>query len=312
MTFALAVLTQIGLAFAAASPDTVALALNWKPEPEFGGFYAAQVLKLDSAQGIKLDIKSGGAGQPVVQMVANRKIEFGIASADEVLIARERGADVVAIFAVYQTSPVGIMVHASRGFKSLADVFAAPGTLAIQKGLPQTAFLEKKYGFSKLKVVPYSGGVAGFLHDKTFSQQCFVTAEPIAAKREKADTQTFLISESGYDPYVEVVIVHGDLLRKNPDRVKKVVKLFREGWVKYLASPKATNEVMYKLNPSMTLETYNESAEVQKPLIDTAETRRLGLGIMAADRWKQLAKQLKDLKLLTKDLDPNAAFTNLK
>ncbi len=292
----------------AATPEKVELALNWKPEPEFGGFYAAQLAKLDRENGIELDIKTGGAGQPVVQMVASGQVEFGIASGDEVLIARERGADVVALFSVYQTSPVGFMVHASRGFKKLEDVFKNPGTVSLQKGLPQAAFLEKKYGFSKVKIVPYAGGIAAFLHDKDFSQQCFVTSEPIAARREKANPQTFLVSESGFDPYVEVVITRGEVLKKKPELVKKLMKVFRAGWAKYLADPKATNEMMYKLNPSLDLATYAESAEVQKPLIETALTRKQGLGAMTLEHWKKMADQLLELKLLTKKADVKSAF----
>ncbi len=45
-------------------------------------------------------------------MVEAGKVEFGIAAADEVVLARDRGTDIVAVFATYQTNPQGIMVHA--------------------------------------------------------------------------------------------------------------------------------------------------------------------------------------------------------
>jgi len=299
------------LSYSAGAP--LKLALNWKPEPEFGGFYAAQIEKIDRANGVELEIVPGGAGQPVVQMVASGKIDFGIAAADEVLIARERGADVVAFFSVYQNSPVGIMVHSSRGLKKLEDVFKSEGTtLAIQKGLPHTSFLEKKYGFSKVKLVPYTGGVGPFVHDPRFAQQCFVTSEPISARREKASPQTFLVAESGYNPYVEVVITRGEVLRKNPELLKKAVRVFKEGWARYLADPKPTNEAMFKLNSSLDLATYAESAELQKPLIETAETRKNGLGYMKLERWRELGKQLEELKLLKKAPDAKEAFAIIR
>ena len=99
------------------------LALNWKPEPEFGGFYQALKLKAYDKAGMKLSILPGGAGQPVTQMVAGKKALFGIAAADEVILARAQGAKVVALFAVYQTDPQGFMVHPERNFKSLQEVF---------------------------------------------------------------------------------------------------------------------------------------------------------------------------------------------
>src|ERR1700722_6251059 len=132
-----------GLALASCSRDApapgaggqrVTLALDWVPEPEFGGFYAARASSALKNEGLDVEIQGGGAGVPVVQSVAAGKVEFGIAGADEVLIARARGANVVPVFAVYQTSPQGIMVHASRGAKTLAEALSG-GTLAIEPGL---------------------------------------------------------------------------------------------------------------------------------------------------------------------------------
>src|SRR5947209_3140661 len=108
----------------------VMLTLDWKPEPEFGRFYAAQQARAFAQNGLDVTIKSAGAGAPTWQLVATGQTTFATTAADQVLIARSRGADVVALFAVYQTMPLGIMTHASRGFKKIDDVFTNPGTLA--------------------------------------------------------------------------------------------------------------------------------------------------------------------------------------
>ena len=70
----------------------VKLALNWKPEPEFGGFYAAPFKK----HGVDVEILPGGAGTPTVQMVGAGSAEFGIVGADELVVARSKGNNVVA------------------------------------------------------------------------------------------------------------------------------------------------------------------------------------------------------------------------
>ena len=93
-----------------------------------------------------------------LQMVATGQAEFGLSGADEILTAVARGADIMAVYATYQTSPQGIMARAERG-TTLADVFST-GTLAIEPGLSYALFLKKKYGFDRVKIVPYDGGVA--------------------------------------------------------------------------------------------------------------------------------------------------------
>jgi NitT/TauT family transport system substrate-binding protein len=275
----------------------VKLALNWVPEPEFGGFYAARDLGAFSRQGLEVEILGGGAGVPVMQMVATGQVDFGIVGADELLTARARGVDVLPLFAVYQTSPMGLMVHASRGARSIQDVLAS-GTVALEPGLPYAVFLKKKYGFDKVKVVPYDGGVARFVADKNFAQQCFVTAEPLSARKEGAEPEVFLVADAGFNPYLAVVVTRRALWKEQPARVRAFLTAVREGWRAYLDDPAPANAVMARLNTSMDLETFAESARAQEPLIETAETREKGLGTMSRERWETLGRQLMELGLI--------------
>jgi NitT/TauT family transport system substrate-binding protein len=140
----IALLATLGL-FACGGPAAepgLSLALNWKPEPEFGGVFEAERIGAFATRGLALE-RTGGPGAPVVQMVTARQVTFGIASADEVVLARDRGGDVVAVFATYQTSPQGLMTHAARGFDSLEALFQAKGILAVEPGLPYVKWLEK-------------------------------------------------------------------------------------------------------------------------------------------------------------------------
>jgi NitT/TauT family transport system substrate-binding protein len=283
----------------AAAP--VRLALDWLPEPEFGGFYAARESGAFRNSGFpEVEILAGGTGVPVVQMVAAGKADFGVVGAGEVLIARSRGADILPLYATFQTSPQGIMVHAARGFTSLADLFKTGGSLAVETGSPAEAFLKKKFGFDKVKVVSYDGGVARFVADKELSQQCYITSEPIAARKKGSDPAVFLLAEAGLNPYVAVLIVRRALWSEKPDRVKAFARAARDGWKAYLADPKPTNAVMGKLNTAMDAATFAEASEAQKPLIETEQTKKAGLGSMTRERWEELGKQLLELGVIDK------------
>lgn len=292
------------------SQASVTIGLNWVPEPEFGGIYAAEQIGAFKSRGVAVDIRPGGAGTPVWQQVAAGKIEFGIASADELIIARTQDADIVAIFTTYQTNPQGIMVHASRGLKDIGDVFKSGGTLAREPGLAYARFLEKEYGDGNVKLIPYQGGITNFLNDTNFAQQCFVFSEPIAAKRQGADPQVFLVADAGYNPYTGVVITSGQYLRQNPQTTKKLVEALREGWRAYLDDPKPANEVMGKLNTAMDAETFALAAEAQEPLIENEHARQSGLGTMTAERWKELGRQLVDLGIISTAPPAEDCFEN--
>ena len=285
--------------------NKIRLALNWKPDPQFGGFYAApyQQYPLD------VEILPGGAGTPTIQMVGAGSAEFGIVSADELVIARSRGNDVVALFAVFQDNPQGIMAHASRKLQGIEDVMKG-GTLAIQKGLPYARLLEKKYGFAKVNVVPSPGGdITAFLADPNFAQQCFIMSEPLTARRKGADVVVFPVSEIGYNPYTTVLATSGDYFRKNVRVAAVMTMAARAGWRAYLDDPKPTNQHMNQLNPSMAADSFTEVAEAQKPLIDKPLA---ALGSMTKERWATLIQQLKDLGDIQTAPAPEDCFRNVE
>jgi NitT/TauT family transport system substrate-binding protein len=293
-----------------ANSTKLQLMLNWKAEPEFGGFYAAKLSGGFQKRNLDVDITEGGAGTPVVQMVANGKAPFGIAAGDEVVISQARGTDVIALFAVYQINPQGIMVHPERGFKSIADVFSSPGTLAIQSGAPFTLFLQSRFRNYKVKLVPYAGGVATFLTDHNYSQQCFVTSEPLIARKKGKPAQSFLIADAGFKPYGTVVIARRQYVERNQKQTRDLIDAIREGWSEYLRAPEQANAFMVKLNPAMDADTMKEAAEVQKPYIVARDGSTKELGKMAAERWTTLSNQLFDLKLIKKKPQAEMLFRN--
>jgi NitT/TauT family transport system substrate-binding protein len=299
---------------AAAAGGKVKLQLNWKPEPQFGGFYAAA---LDGgpfkAAGLDVEVVAGGAGTPTVQMVGAGQVDFAVVSADQVVLARSNGNDVVALLAVFQDCPQGLMTRASRGFTQIGDVFRNPGTVAMEKGLPYARLLQQQYGFDKVQVVPSPGGsLAQFQADPTFTQQCFVTSEPLAAEKAGIKVKTFLVKDAGYNPYTTVLVTRGEVVKKNPKLALAVATACRQGWEAYLKDPAPANAAMQKLNPSVDAETFAAGAKVQEPLILTAETKAGGLGVMTLGRWETLVKQLAESEVKGKAPPAGECFVDLK
>ena len=275
--------------------DPATLALNWKAEPQFGGFYAAQVLGLYKKNTLDVSIIEGGSGTPTIQVLGAGKVDYAVVSADEIVISHDRGAkNVVALFATFQTNPQAIMVHAGRGFKSLGDVLQNKGTLLWQAGLPYAQYLKKKHSPMQVNTAPYLGGIGNFQNDPTLSQQCFVTSEPLTARRAGLKVDSFLIAESGYNPYTTVLVTTREHLRDHPREVARMITAVRAGWEAYLADPSATNAAMGKINKAMDAQTFLESARAQVSLIRTGDIKTLGE--MSLARWQTLVDQLKELK----------------
>ena len=264
--------------------DVPVLQLNWKPEPQFGGFYL-----LDD-----VEVRAGSADVSPVQLVAAGSVTYGVCAADELLRARANGADVVAIFAVFQTNPQGLMTPASRGLRSLDELMTAGGTVAWQAGLPYVEYLKFKYepAFDRELPSPF-GDLTQYRTQQDYAMQVFVTSEPLAAEATEVPPSTFLIADSGFNPYATVVICRREHLEQNEAEVRAFVADLRSAWTAYLADPAPTNAKLLALNPTMTAETFAASTAAQRPLIEADV-----IGGMTADRWRTLADQMVDAGVL--------------
>jgi NitT/TauT family transport system substrate-binding protein len=291
-------------------PKAVGLALNWKAEPQFGGFYAADVHGHFAANGLVVDIIEGGSGAPTIQIVGAGRADYAIVSADELVISHDRGAGtVVALFATYQTNPQAIMAHRARGFTSLQDVLRGDGTLLWQAGLPYAQFLSRQYAPVRVRTAPYLGGIGNLQNDPMVSQQCFFTSEPLTAARAGLEVDTFLVADSGYNPYTTVLVTNRTVLAERPDEVARMVAAVRAGWASYLEDPTATNAAMAVINRAMDAQTFVASAAAQAPLIRPEGLERLGA--MTHERWQTLVDQLHELRIIRNEVDATTLFVDL-
>lgn len=285
------------------------LALNWVPEPQFGGLYQALIDDEFKKQGLNIEIIPGGSGTPTVQMLTKGTVDFAVVSAEEIILSNDKNMKntVMGIFATFQKNPQMIMAHESRKFKNIGELLTSEGFLAWQKGLSYSLYLLKKYPNAKVKMVPYLGGLTQFQKDKMLSQQGFITSEPIAAGELKIPVSTFLVADEGFNPYTTVLTVRKDFNKANPDVVKKLHQAVANGWESYLKNPDKANAYMNKLNPGMKLETFKKSAESQATLIQN----QAGLGKMSEARWAELIQQMKDLGLVRNKLKSENQYIQL-
>ena len=284
----------------------VTLALNWFPEAEHGGYYAALVNGHYRDEGLDVEIQPGGPGVPVIQNVATGRVMFGIANADQVLVGRDKEADVVALLAPLQMSPRCIMVHEKSGIRRLQDLQNM--TLAVGSGKAYLEYLKTKVSLENVKLVPYPGSIAMFLKNEDFGQQGYVFSEPFVASQKGGDPHVLMVSEIGFNPYTSLLITRGQTIKQQQELVAKMVRASARGWRDYLQNPAAVNEHIHKVNPEMDLASLAYGVEAIKPLCLPAELPAEQLGQMTLDRWKTLADQLKEIDWIEPQFDPATAF----
>ena len=283
------------------SAEKVRVQLNWFPEPEFGGLYAAQARGFFADEGLDVELLKGGPDVPAPQMVASGSVEFAVVAAPQLMTLRARGGNATAVFSTFQKYPRGILVRADSGYEDLESLWKSDGKVMAQDGLAFIKWLKKKYGKPELSFVPYGGSLAPFISNSVQGMQCFATAEPVQLEMDGVQTRVFLLADEGYNPYVALIAVNDKVLEERPEMVNRFVKALRRGWDAYLATPASTNALIKGLNPDLKSKVLELATARLADFVQSDVTREYAPGWMVEDRWETLGKQLVELGELTED-----------
>lgn len=271
--------------------------LNWYPEAEHGGFYAAKVHGFFEQHGLDVEIRPGGPNAPVVQEMVSGRVQFGVGNADDLLLFQEQDAKVIALLAPIQNTPRCILVREDSGIKSLDGLKGC--VLQANKGQAFLDFLQSKGFLDGVQIVPYSGTVAKLVTDPKTAIQAYSFSEPLLAEQQGVKVKTLMLSEIGFNPYASCLLATEDFANSKTELVERMVKACREGWEKYLEAPEQTNQLILQLNSQgLTKEALDYGVEKLRPLCLPSGMTPETLGQMSLDRWTSLCEQFTRLKLI--------------
>ena len=284
------------------------LQLDWYPQPEHGGFFAAQMLGYYQAEGLDVSFLPLTQFASAAQMVATGKADIGLGSSDQMLEWNANGLPLMGFYATMQHDPQAVMVHANSPIHDFKDLEGH--TIAAQTGATWLKYVISRYGLHDVRQIPSTFSIANFLADQNYVQQIFVTNEPFFAKQAGADVRTFLISSSGYDPY-RVTFATRDFTAQHPDLLRKFARASARGWQAYLRDPSATNAYLLKLNPVLNPEQEAFTAKALRDggFVDGGDASGATIGRMTDARWQQTYLQLKALGILSAPIDPASAYS---
>jgi len=268
----------------------IRLALNWLPEPEFGGFYEGVLGGHYERAGFAVEIIPGGPGAPTLELLASGQAEVAISAGDDLLVKRSRGVQALGVWAAFQNTPMGLMVHAESPVQRIEDV-PAGSEIAIEVGGPFQTFLWARQGWEgKVKALPAAGSVGPFLADPARIQQAYITSEPCVARGKGAEVRFLGAGEVGWNPYGTLVAVADPA----PAWTDDFVAATQAAWEAYLADPARANAEIARKNPELSAEILRCVTEAQRPFLVGED----GLGALRPERFDAMASTLSSLGLL--------------
>lgn len=105
--------------------EKVSLQLKWSHAYQFAGYYVAQEKGYYQSAGLDVDIRPLQPGMNVVQELTSGRANYGTGTSG-LLVARQNGAPVVVLAAVYQHSPYVLIAKKFKQDQSIKDLNNKP------------------------------------------------------------------------------------------------------------------------------------------------------------------------------------------
>ncbi len=305
-SLALAVLAgcakQTPVADAGAVLTRVVLQTNWYAEPEYGGYYQALAKGYFREEGLDVSIAQGGPGAFPVQKVAAGQVQFAVARSDDLIMAARQGLPVLIVAAQLEHDPQVVVLHAESPVKGFQDLDGR--SVMVEPGSAWISYVERKFSIH-IKVIPENYENAGFLADKGFIEQGFLTAEPYVFSQLNVPTRTLLVADSGYDPY-RALFCNRAFAAANPEVVKAFIRASLRGWKDYLSGDPGPGNRLITLDHAEStpdLLAYGWRELRRAHIVDGDPSKGESLCLVTRRRLASQIATMRDLGLVAGDLD---------
>jgi NitT/TauT family transport system substrate-binding protein len=278
----------------ASGAKSFTLVLPWYADPEGGGFFAANTEGLYQAKNLNVTLEPGGPQVSATQLVAAGRAQVGFTDAAGIVQAQEQGIPIVAIGALYQNNPVGVMAHTDTGVKSFADMGGM--TWVVQAGQLGPVWVQKKLGIT-FKTQQYQGSIANFLKDKKLIQQGWPTNEAYQAQEAGVPVTFIPFSTSGFNPYNDVFFTSKSYLKDHRQELVDFLAASMQGWKDYMgdvAIATTANAAILKSNNQQSSKSVWYAWDKQRTYV-TADEGKQQLGAMTEQRWTTFIDQMDQL-----------------
>ncbi len=213
------------------SLDKVNIRLSWVHQAEFAGVYVADQKGFFKDAGLDVSINPGGLDFPAIQMVAGGKEEFGIAEADQILLAREQGVPIIPLAIDYRKNPNIFFSLKKSGITNVKD-FIGKRIGTKNENMPLFEAMLKSQGIkdSQMTLIPVEYDITPLLTGKVDVFPGISINEPIVAEENGASVNIIWPSDYGIKAYSEGLFTTEKMIEEKPDLVKRFTEAYLKGW----------------------------------------------------------------------------------
>jgi putative hydroxymethylpyrimidine transport system substrate-binding protein len=295
---------------------SVRLMLDYFPNADHAGIYAAQGTGAFDRVGLDLDIQTPSDPSTPLKLLAAGRVDLAISYEPELLLARDQGQKLVAVGALVQKPLTSVV---SIGRRAITDPKQLAGKTVGTSGIPyQAAYLKAILAQAGADPASVKEVNVGFnLVPAMLSRRVDATLgaywnyEAIQLAQQRKRPKVIRMETAGVPTYNELVVVarEEDLRENGGARVRRFMRALGEGVKALRKDPSTGITPLLRANRDLDRRLQEASVKATLPVFFPADSSK-PVGYMEPAEWVRYGDWMARNRLLRNPPDAGRALTN--
>ncbi|MSQ26279.1 MAG: hypothetical protein EXR49_08480 [Dehalococcoidia bacterium] len=288
------------------------LALDWFPNADHAGIYAAQAQGYFAEEGLKVELQSPGNPEDPPKFVAADKVDLAISYEPDVIQAKAAGLPITAVGSLVSVPLNSVLTLKTSGITSPAGL---KGKKVAHPGIPSNeVYLQtmlKQAGVDRASVelvdVGFDLGPAlrGGKVDAIIGG--YWNVEAVEAELQGYPVNVLKLEAYGVPVYDELVFIASEKgVREKAEKIRKFLRAVAKGHAYAVANPEGAIDAVAKANPEMGRELIARGVRLLVPIWSASKP----FGRMDEARWQAFVDFLHTNKLIERKPAMDTLLTN--
>jgi NitT/TauT family transport system substrate-binding protein len=263
------------------------------------GYYAEE--------GLQVTFIEGGTKVDKLAPVLNGTAQFGVASPDELIIARSNGNRLKAFSTIFRLNPV-VFVSLKDKNITIPQQFIGKTIRASANTAPTLNAMMARLGISidQYSYVDTPSDIEMFSSGEIPVWGIYRNAMLVAIQKAGYPVNIIYPDDYGVHFYSDSLYTTDEIINNDPQLVQRFLKASLKGWKFAVENPQRIPEFVQIYNPDADLQIERDRMIATIPMVNTGEDN---IGWMTPEVWFEMEKTLRDQNLITAPVDVTQVFT---
>ncbi len=308
----LATLLLVSCTTAQTEQKKITVGMPYIPNVQFAAFYVAKEQGFFAQEGLDVSFDYNFENDVVQRLATGAGIEFALASADTIILARAQNIPIKAVLATSQFFPVGFMSKQDLPLATPADlkgkVIGIPGrfgasyfglnALLASAGLTEADVTIQEIGFNQTPAL---------IEDKVQVISGYINNEPIQLEKNGVAVNVLRVGDF-FSVASDHLIVSEAFIASDRATVQAFIRALRKGMQASIDDPTAAHADALKQIPEAKQGDTVVSMAVLQATTPLWQAPNVSIGTINPEAWKNSEQVLRNMGTLTQDIDISAGY----